>query len=108
MIQLKYIRKSFEKNASAHGEAIKGVFKFVKKHPFLTIGGVGLAAGSASAIAGVSKSILPTYHILNEQRKKRIMDSQTSILENINNSLNKQNVVAKPNPYTIPSTQPLY
>jgi hypothetical protein len=107
MIELKYIIELLEKNAAIHGEAIKKTFKFVKKHPWLTIGGIGLSAGAVSSIGSVSKSILPTYHILNEQRKKGIMDNQTSILKKIEGSLNKSNIVKNSNIYNKPLTQPL-
>jgi hypothetical protein len=73
----------------------------------LTIGGIGLIAGGASAIGRVSRAVLPTYHIANEERKRKTMLDQTAILQQIENSLNKNNVVKKQNPYSILSTQPL-
>jgi hypothetical protein len=107
MIPIKYIRECFEKDAAVHGEAIKKVYRFVKKHPWLSIGAVGGTLGAASMISDVSKTVLPTYHILNEQRKHSIMNSQTELLKKINESIDKKNSGEKVNKYRIPLVQPL-
>jgi len=111
MLPIKYIKESFEKDAAIHGETIKKVYRFVKKHPWLSIGAVGGAVGgtlgAASIISDVSKTILPTYHILNEQRKHGIMNSQTELLKKINESIDKKNSSEKVNKYKIPLVQPL-
>ena len=92
MIPIKYVREYLEKDAAIHGEVIKKVYKFVKKHPWTTVGIVGGAV-----------------HILNEQRKYGIMNDQTSLLQQINDAVNKseESTGKEPNPYTIPSVQPL-
>jgi hypothetical protein len=105
MIPIKYVRISFEKNAAIHGEAIKKVYKFVKNHPWVTIGGIGATVGGLHFVGNIAKSILPSYHILNEERKHKTMDSQSSMLQQISDSLKKPK--EKNNTYKIPSIQPL-
>lgn len=105
MIPIKNIRLSFEKDAAIHGEAIKKTVKFIKNHPWITVGGTAAAIGGVKFVGDVAKSILPSYHIVNEQRKHKVMEDQTSILKQISDSLKKTD--KKENPYRIPSVQPL-
>ena len=107
MIPIKYIREYLEKDAAVHGEAIKKVYRFVKKHPWTTIGTVGGTVGGLALVDRLARAILPTYHILNEQRKNSIMNDQTGLLQQISSAVNKPNESVEQNPYTITSTQPL-
>jgi len=108
MIPVKEIRVELEKNA-ANG-ALKDAFKFIKKHPILTAATIGGIAIIPPVVGGIAKSMLPTYHILNEENKRGIMNDQTMILRQIEKSVNapKDKPVAQvQNPYTVLKTQPL-
>jgi hypothetical protein len=107
MIPIKSMRESLEKNAAVHGEAIKKTLSFIKRHPWLTIGAIGGTAGGLSLISDLSKTVLPTYHIINEEHKRGIMNDQTKTLRNIEEYIARSQQPKKQDPRFIPSIQPL-
>ena len=104
-IDLKYVASAMEKTSAIHGEAIKKVLTFAKKHPWLTMGTVIGVPAVLSNADKVIKAAIPTYYVVNENKKKNIMNEQTSILRQLRDASNK-----KPNPddkYRKPLIQPL-
>jgi hypothetical protein len=106
MINTKYIKLAFEKDAAIHGKIIKETLKFVKNHPWLTVGGTAAAVGGVQLVGNVAKSILPSYHILNEERKRGTTRQELDLLKQISSSLKKDDKKSD-NPYRIVSVQPL-
>lgn len=104
---MKYMLESFEKDAAIHGEAIKKTLRFIRKHPWLTVGAVGGTVGGISLVSDLSKTVLPTYHIINEEHKRGIMNDQTKTLRNIEEYIAKSQEPKKQDPRFIPAVQPL-
>lgn len=103
MIPVKNIHKALEKNSSVSGEILKNTLKFIKHHPWITLGTVGGVVGSLS----LAKNVVPAYHIINEENKRGIMKDQTNTLHNIERYIAKSQQSQKQDPRFIPLVQPL-
>ena len=82
MLPVKEMRESLEKDA-ADGKVFKDILSFVTKHPVSTAAILGTAAFGPSLILGAARSVVPAYHIVNEEGKRGIMNKQTMLLRQI-------------------------
>ena len=83
------------------GLGVSKALKAMGRHPFITAGVVG---GAAATIA-IADKIESVYHIINEQRKRKIMLKQTNLLSGIHSEERKRNqqpVYTGPKPYQEP------
>jgi hypothetical protein len=94
MKNLSYMRFELEKKSAfigdkTLGKSIKGVAKFVVKHPYLTIGAVAIPTillNSANKVHGA-------YDIYNQHGQKSLMNKQLEVLRSIDQ---KQKVPESP------------
>lgn len=88
MIPLKQTYDSIDKSASIG----MSVVKFVKNHPWITLGSIGAPIAALS----IADKIHPLHQIASEERKRVLMKDQISILGDILNVQKKDKEEIKP------------
>jgi len=82
VIPVAEFRTHLEKSAGIGKVIIKGIgetLKFMGKHPVATIATVGTGVAATAA----ANRIHDLYHIVNEERERKIMKGQTKLLQGI-------------------------
>ena len=82
MIPVAEFRIHLEKSAGIGKVIVKGIgetLKFMGKHPVVTIATVGTGV----AATATANRIHDLYHIINEERERKIMKRQTRLLQGI-------------------------
>lgn len=82
MIPVAEFRTHLEKSAGIGKVVVKGIgetLKFMGKHPVATLATVGTGVAATAA----ANRIHDLYHIVNEERERKIMKGQTKLLRGI-------------------------
>ena len=102
MIPITELRVSIEKTASPVGNAVLKTFKFIGKHPWLTIGTATGATLAAKGILSAAEKIHPLHQIYREETKNKILKDQRSLLQQMVESKKEKPITGLKQKLSIP------